>query len=218
MYINVCFFSYLQWYVQFLYMQSFISPLLPFEFTAQRSEFSFFKMADGSSKWKRPCLKGRLNTDNSPQNFWTTFLENDLTEKFKKSTVANAIAIPLPLCFSCFVPLRRFRENLTKPFYIYLSRTCDSPGDMPSVISLALRLCETPAPDPVGIENCKQLFSPLLAYTTQKIATHSTDIISAARVAFFWVVNATRNQKSCLQFLIPTAVFHMLLTRYTASS
>ena len=78
-----------------------------------------------------------------------------------------------------------------------------------------LRLCETPpsppAPDPVGIENCKQLFSPLLAFTTQKIATRSTGIISAARVAFFWVVNATRNEKSCLQFSIPTAVFHMLL-------
>ena len=37
------------------------------------------------------------------------------------------------------------------------------------------------------------------------------DIISAARVAFFWVVNATRNEKSCLQFLTPTTVFHMLL-------
>ena len=85
-----------------------------------------------------PPLKGRLNTDTSPQNFWTTFLGNDLTEKFKKSTVASAIAIPLPLCFSCFVPLRRFRENLTKPFYFYLSRTCDSPGGTPSVISLAL--------------------------------------------------------------------------------
>ena len=70
-----------------------------------------------------------------------------------------------------------------------------------------------PAPDPVGIENCIQLFSPLLAFTTQKIATHSTAIISAACVAFFWVVNATRNEKSCLQFLIPTAVFHMLLMK-----
>ena len=30
---------------------------------------------------------------------------------------------------------------------------------------------------------------------------------------FFWVVNASRNEKSCLQFLIPTAVFHMLLRR-----
>ena len=68
-------------------------------------------------------------------------------------------------------------------------------------------------PEPVGIENCKQLFSPLLAFTTQKIATRSTDIISAARVALFWVVNATRNEKSCLQFLISTAVFHMLLRR-----
>ena len=53
----------------------------------------------------------------------------------------------------------------------------------------ALRRCETPpsppAPDPVGIENCKQLFSQLLAFTTQKIATRNTDIISAVGVAFF---------------------------------
>ena len=80
-----------------------------------------------------------------------------------------------------------------------------------------LRRCEIPpsppAPNPVGIENCKQLFSPLLAFTTQKIATHDTDIISAACVAFFWVVNASRNEKSCLQFLISTAVFHMLLKK-----
>ena len=88
-------------------------------------------------------VPGKLNTDTLPQNFWTTFLDNDLTEKFKKSAVANTIAIPLPLCFLCFVPLRRFRENLTKPFYFYLSRTCDSPGGTPSVISLALRQCET---------------------------------------------------------------------------
>ena len=81
----------------------------------------------------------RLNTDTSPQNFWTTFLENDLTEQFKKSAVANAIAIPLPLCFSCFVLSRQFRENLTKPFSFYLSRTCGSPGGTPSVISLALK-------------------------------------------------------------------------------
>ena len=91
--------------------------------------------------WKIKWLnwfKGRLNIDTSPQNFWTTFLDNDFTEKFKKSAVANTIAIPLPLCFSCFVPLRRFRENLIKPFYLYLSRTCDFPGVTPSVISLAL--------------------------------------------------------------------------------
>ena len=84
-------------------------------------------------------VKGRLNTDTSPHNFWTTFLDNHLTEQFKKSAVTSAIAIPLPLCSSCFVPLRRFRENLTKPFYFYLFRTCDSPGGTPSVISLALR-------------------------------------------------------------------------------
>ena len=85
-----------------------------------------------------------------------------------------------------------------------------------NVFHMLLRLSETPpsppAPDAVGIENCKQLFSSLLVFTTQKIATRSTDIISAERVAFFWVVNATRNEKSCLQFLIPTAVFHMLLS------
>ena len=39
----------------------------------------------------------------------------------------------------------------------------------------------------------------------------NTDIISAVCVAFFWVVNESRNEKSCLQFLIPTAIFHMLL-------
>ena len=85
-------------------------------------------------------FEGRLNTDTSPQNFSTTFLANDLTEKFKKSTVASAIAISLPLCFFCFVPLRRFRENFTKPFYFYLSSTCDAPGGTPSVISLAIRV------------------------------------------------------------------------------
>ena len=72
------------------------------------------------------AFKGRLNTDTSPRNVWTTFLDNGSTENFKKSAVASAIAIPLPLCFSCFVPLRRFRENLTESFYFYLSRTCDS--------------------------------------------------------------------------------------------
>ena len=28
-------------------------------------------------------LKGKLNTDTAPQNFWSTFLENDLTEQKK---------------------------------------------------------------------------------------------------------------------------------------
>ena len=79
----------------------------------------------------------------------------------------------------------------------------------------ALRPCETPpsppTPDPVGIENCKQLFSPLLAFTTKK-KQHILRISSPLHVLlFFWVVNATRNEKSCLQLLILTAVFHMLL-------
>ena len=58
-----------------------------------------------------------------------------------------------------------------------------------NVFHMLLRRCETPpsppATDPVGIENCKQLFSRLLEFTTQKIATHYTDIISAVCVAFF---------------------------------
>ena len=49
----------------------------------------------------------------------------------------------MSLCFSCFVSLRRFRENLIKPFYFYVSRTCDSPGGTPSVISLALKITVT---------------------------------------------------------------------------
>ena len=85
------------------------------------------------------------------------------------------------------------------------------------LIFLFLRRYETPpsppTPNQVGIENCKQLFSKLLAFTTQKIATHNTDIITAIDVAFFSVVNASRNEKSCLQFLIPSAVFQMLLIR-----
>ena len=71
-----------------------------------------------------------------PTLYLKTF--EQLPEKFKKSSVSNTIVIPLPLCFSCFVALCRFQENLTKPFYFYRSRTCDSPGDNSSVIRLAL--------------------------------------------------------------------------------
>ena len=71
----------------------------------------------------------------------------------------------------------------------YYDRNEDEDGDNEDNTIQVLRRCETPpsasAPDPVGIENCKQLFSPLLAFTTQKTATHSTDIISAVYVAFF---------------------------------
>ena len=88
--------------------------------------------------WQR-VFKGKLNTDTSPQNFWTTFLPNDLTEKLKRSAVANTSAITLPLYFSCLGLLRRFQENLTKPFYFYLSRTSSFSGGTPSAISLALK-------------------------------------------------------------------------------
>ena len=67
------------------------------------------------------------------------------------------------------------------PLKLYLSCT-------PQCFRARERPPSPPAPDPVGIENCKQLFSQLLAFTTQKIATHSTDIISAVCVAFFLVV------------------------------
>ena len=82
-----------------------------------------------------------LRVGSIPTLHLKNFLENDLIEKLKKSAVANAITIPLPPCFSCFVLLRRFLENLPEPFYFYLSRTCGPPGVTPSVISLALKIC-----------------------------------------------------------------------------
>ena len=99
-------------------------------------------------------FKGRLNTDTSPQNFLTTFLDNDWTENVRKSAVSSAIAIPLPLCFSCFVPLRWLLGNLTKLFYFYLSRTCDSPGGTPSVISFALNQAVSERAGPVSPPTC----------------------------------------------------------------
>ena len=56
----------------------------------------------------------------------------------------------------------------------------------------------------VGIKNCKQRFSLLLAFTTQKKATHTAEMMSVLCVAIFWVLNASSGEKSCLQFLIPT--------------
>ena len=75
-------------------------------------------------------------------------------------------------------------------------------------MKLYLRRCETPpsppSPDPVGIKNCKQLFLLLLAFTTQKKATHTAEMMSVLSVAIFWVVNTSIAEKSCLQFSIPT--------------
>ena len=56
------------------------------------------------------------------------------------------------------------------------------------VFHIVLRRCETPpsppTKDPVSIENCKQLFSQLLSFTTQKIATHCiVRTLSPLRVA-----------------------------------
>ena len=114
----------------------------------------------------------------------------------------SVLSLPYSVCLSYSA------ESATKAISLALHSRA-------SVWHIALRRCETPhsppTPDPVGIENCKQLFSQLLAFMTQKIATCRTDIISAVGVAFFSVVNASGNEKSCLQFLIPTAVFRMLL-------
>ena len=116
-----------------------------------------------------------------------------------------------------FCTLRRCERLWSAREIASMALSAEQARHTENVFHIAIRRCETPpsppAPDPVGIENCKQLFPPLLAFTTQKIATNSTDIISAVSVAFFWVVNASCNEKSCLQFLIPTAVFHMLLRR-----
>ena len=113
------------------------------------------------------------------------------------------------------VALRGGSTSSLSHFLELYGAASDAPMGFPIVLSLLLRRRETPpsppAPDQVGIENCKQLFSPLLTLTTQKKATHSAGTIFAVCVAFFWVVHASRNEKSCLQFLIPTAVFHMLL-------
>ena len=56
----------------------------------------------------------------------------------KKNTVAHAIAMPLPLCFSFFVLLRYFLKYLIKPFYFYLSRTYASVSGTPPVINVIL--------------------------------------------------------------------------------
>ena len=56
----------------------------------------------------------------------------------------------------------------------------------------------------VAIKNCKQLFSLRLAFTTQKKATPTTEMMSVEFFAIFWVVNASSGEKSCLQFSIPT--------------
>ena len=55
-----------------------------------------------------------------------------------------------------------------------------------------------------GIKNCKQLFSLRLAFTTQKKATHTAEMMPVQFVTIFWVVNASSGEKSCLQVSIPT--------------
>ena len=68
------------------------------------------------------------------QLFWTTWRKNLRKGQWQAQSRY--------LCHcSCFVPLRQLRENLNKPFYFYLSPTCDPLGGSPLVISLALILC-----------------------------------------------------------------------------
>ena len=63
----------------------------------------------------------------------------------------------------------------------------------------------------LGPSRYRKLFSPLCGSTIQRIATQYGHHLRYM-CCFFWVVNASRNEKSCLQFFIPTAVFHMLLS------
>ena len=49
----------------------------------------------------------------------------------------------------------------------------------------------------VGIKYCKQLFLLRLAFTTQKKATPTAEMMSIEFVAIFWVVNASSGEKSC---------------------
>ena len=63
----------------------------------------------------------RLKTGlTSSQNFWPTSLENDLAKQ--KKSKAHAIAIPLLLYFSFFVPSFRLLKNWVEPFRLCLSR------------------------------------------------------------------------------------------------
>ena len=164
-------------------------------------------------------LKLNKKDDNVRQFFYGNILKNHLFDSYK-ALIHHFLGIGikvLPMEWTGIALILRPKGMTShKSFELPLDLTSTET----SFVKLdsdkkMLRRCETPpsppTPDPVGIENCKQLFSPLLAFTTQKIATHCTDIISAVCVAFFWVVKATRNEKSCLQFLIPTAVFYMLL-------
>ena len=65
--------------------------------------------------------KYRLNNNTSPQNFWTV-LENDLTKQLKKSAVANAISISLPLMFFSFVSFCYAGSEKTWPdHFIHIS-------------------------------------------------------------------------------------------------
>ena len=66
---------------------------------------------------------------------------------------------------------------------------------------ILLNACEIPRS---VLNNCKQLFLLRLAFTTQKKATPTAEMMSVEFVAIFWVVNASSDEKSCLQFSIPT--------------
>ena len=80
-------------------------------------------------------LKGRLNTDTSPE----IFLKTDLKERWKESTGPSAIIIPLAWCFPFFDLSHRFLKKWVERYSHYLSRPYGSRGDTPSVISFLLK-------------------------------------------------------------------------------
>ena len=73
-------------------------------------------------------------------------------------------------------------EGSSTIFFIFID--CSHPTTFKSMWNTA-----------VGIKNCKQLFSLWLAFTTQKKATHTAEMMSVVCVAIFWVVNASSSEK-----------------------
>ena len=75
----------------------------------------------------------------------------------------------------------------------YLSCTCFHWEGVSHCLKTMWNTSVPTFPDPVGIQNCEPLFSPLLAYTTKKKATNTAEMMCVLCVAFFLVVNASRH-------------------------
>ena len=95
-----------------------------------------------------------------------------------------------------------------------ISKIRDGRNSINSEIAVPrLRLCEIPRsrpnPDQVSIKNCKQLFSQVLEFETKKIVRPSPGMMFVICPAITFIRNANSCEKSCLQFSIPTVVFHL---------